>query len=96
MVIHILELQLLDEGFKDLRTLLQEQQPDDMGFLRVNTDILSRNYWKSDFVWGINSQAPAIRRLSKQIIKLKGILVTKEFSQVLIPECLVQTADSIS
>jgi hypothetical protein len=87
----LLELQLLDEGFKDLRTLLQEQLPDDMGVLRVNTDILSRNHRKSDFVWGINSQAPAIRRLSKQIIKLKGITVTKEFSQVLIPECLVRT-----
>ena len=47
----LLELQLLDEGFKDLRTLLKEQQPDAMGVLRVSTDILSRNHRKSDFVW---------------------------------------------
>ena len=64
----LLELQLLDEDFAALMTLLQEQQPDNMGVLRVSTDILSRNHRKSDFVWGINSQAPAIRRLSKYVM----------------------------
>ena len=62
-----------------------------MGVWRVSTDILSRNHRKSDFVWGINSQAPAIRRISNQVVTFKGMTVTKAGSQVLTPECLVRT-----